>query len=150
MLQASSRVRFFYLPFLWHDVVKAAIFNHSFGIGVGTLVILANTTALTLYSFSIENWRRPREEVNTLMHLYADTLILERPTIMAHNIRLRHLGRRQGLPPIVLRELDKTLEVYRLESGRWVVASTHAGDEQVRAEPFAAVELEIARWWLPE
>jgi len=44
--------------------------------------------------------------------------------------------------------LDKTLEVYCLERGRWVVASTHAGGERVRAEPFAAVELEIARWWL--
>ena len=44
--------------------------------------------------------------------------------------------------------LAKTLEVYRLENGRWVVASTHAGSERVRAEPFGAVELEIARWWL--
>jgi hypothetical protein len=44
--------------------------------------------------------------------------------------------------------LAKTLEVYRLESGRWVVASTQAGSERVRAEPFDAAELEIARWWL--
>ena len=44
--------------------------------------------------------------------------------------------------------LAKTLEVYRLESGRWVVASTHAGDERVCAEPFEAAELEIKRWWL--
>jgi Uma2 family endonuclease len=44
--------------------------------------------------------------------------------------------------------LAKTLEVYRLEAGRWTVASTHGGDDVVRAEPFDAVELEIARWWL--
>jgi len=44
--------------------------------------------------------------------------------------------------------LAKTFEVYRLEDGRWVVASTHTGNERVRAEPFDAVELEIARWWL--
>ena len=44
--------------------------------------------------------------------------------------------------------LAKTLEVYRLEDGHWVVASAHAGSERVHAEPFAAVELEIARWWL--
>lgn len=44
--------------------------------------------------------------------------------------------------------LAKTLEVYRLENGQWIVASTHAGSEHVRVEPFAAVELEIARWWL--
>jgi len=41
----------------------------------------------------------------------------------------------------------RTLEVYRLENGRWVVASTHAGTEQVRAEPFDAVALEMRRWW---
>jgi Uma2 family endonuclease len=44
--------------------------------------------------------------------------------------------------------LAKTLEVYRLEAGRWIVVATHAGSERVRAEPFDAVELELARWWL--
>jgi Uma2 family endonuclease len=44
--------------------------------------------------------------------------------------------------------LARTLEVYRLENGRWVVASTHGGSERVRAEPFEAVELELTRWWL--
>jgi len=47
----------FYLPFLWHDVVNATIFEGSFGIGVGTLVIFTNTTALTLYSFSCHSAR---------------------------------------------------------------------------------------------
>ena len=44
--------------------------------------------------------------------------------------------------------LAKTLEVYRLENGRWVVASTYAGSEHVRAEPFDAVALDLSRWWL--
>src|SRR2546427_11231382 len=43
--------------------------------------------------------------------------------------------------------LARTLEIYRLEGDRWVVASTHGGSERVRPEPFAAVEPEIARWW---
>jgi hypothetical protein len=47
----------FYLPFLWHDVVNAAVFDGHFGIGLGTLVILLNTTALTLYSFSCHSAR---------------------------------------------------------------------------------------------
>jgi len=42
----------------------------------------------------------------------------------------------------------RTLEVYRLEGGRWVVASTHGGHEPVSAEPFEAVALDLARWWL--
>jgi hypothetical protein len=47
----------FYLIFLWADVVHACTFDGSFGVGVGTLVILANTTALTLYSFSCHSLR---------------------------------------------------------------------------------------------
>lgn len=61
LLQNLHRYAFYltlcYLPFLWHDVVNAAFFNGKFGIGVGTLVILTNTTALTLYSFSCHSLR---------------------------------------------------------------------------------------------
>ncbi len=41
----------------------------------------------------------------------------------------------------------RTLEVYRLEAGRWVVASVHGGEEPVRAEPFDAVALDACGWW---
>lgn len=43
----------------------------------------------------------------------------------------------------------RTLEVYRLEGGRWIVAANHGGDEVVRAEPFEAIEVTLGRWWLP-
>jgi Uma2 family endonuclease len=48
----------------------------------------------------------------------------------------------------ILDPLLRTLEAYRLEEGRWVLASTHSGDDVVRAEPFEALELRLARWWL--
>jgi Uma2 family endonuclease len=44
--------------------------------------------------------------------------------------------------------LPRTLEVYRLEDERWIVASTHGGNDRVRAEPFEQVELDPVRWWL--
>lgn len=44
--------------------------------------------------------------------------------------------------------LARTLEVYRLEGRRWIVASAHGDAEAVRAEPFEEVELAIVRWWL--
>lgn len=66
--------------------------------------------ALTLYSFSIENWQRPADEVQALMGLYAHYLERERPTMSDHNIRFRHIGRREGLPPSVLDEIDATAE----------------------------------------
>ncbi len=44
--------------------------------------------------------------------------------------------------------LQRTIEVYRLEEGRWVVVGVHEGDAPARLEPFDAVELAVARWWL--
>jgi Uma2 family endonuclease len=44
---------------------------------------------------------------------------------------------------------ERTLEIFRLEAGRWVLLAAHTGDERPRAEPFADAELELERWWLP-
>ena len=44
----------------------------------------------------------------------------------------------------------RTLEVLRLESGRWTILGTHAGNEVVRAEPFAEIDLELALLWADE
>ena len=66
--------------------------------------------SLTLYSFSIENWNRPKAEVNALMHLYTQYLIEIRPTLMKNNVKLIHLGRLAGLPGAVQKELAKTME----------------------------------------
>jgi Uma2 family endonuclease len=41
----------------------------------------------------------------------------------------------------------RTLEVYRLDAGHWIVAEVHGGDARLRVEPFAAVELDPRRWW---
>ena len=43
--------------------------------------------------------------------------------------------------------LQRTLEVFRSESARWVLVSAHAEDERIRAEPFDAVELELGALW---
>lgn len=64
--------------------------------------------ALTLYSFSSENWKRPADEVAALMLLCCEFLKVERPTMLRENIRFRRIGRREGLPPEVLAELDET------------------------------------------
>jgi hypothetical protein len=50
-------ITFVYLFFLWWDVIDATRFGSGFGIGVGTLVLLVNTSALTLYSFSCHSAR---------------------------------------------------------------------------------------------
>jgi undecaprenyl diphosphate synthase len=73
--------------------------------------------SLALYSFSIENWKRPKAEVNALMHLYADYLVSMRPSLMKNNVRLVHLGRVAGLPPIVSESLSQTMEMTGRNTG---------------------------------
>jgi len=67
--------------------------------------------SLTLYSFSMENWKRPEAEVNELMHLYSKYLVGIRPMLMKNNVKLIHLGRLAQLPPAVKKELVKTVEM---------------------------------------
>jgi undecaprenyl diphosphate synthase len=64
--------------------------------------------ALTLYSFSSENWKRPDDEVTGLMELARHHLQLERQVMLANDVRFRRIGRREGLPAPVLAELDRT------------------------------------------
>jgi Uma2 family endonuclease len=47
----------------------------------------------------------------------------------------------------LINPIARTLEVLRLEQGRWVVAGTHAGDEVVHAEPFDVIALELTNLW---
>jgi len=66
---------------------------------------------LTLYAFSVENWKRPRHEVWTLMNLLREYLRRERKTLVENNIRFRVIGRREGLEPAILDELDRSVEL---------------------------------------
>jgi undecaprenyl diphosphate synthase len=61
---------------------------------------------LTLYAFSVENWKRPRAEVNTLMALLKRYIRLELETLLKNNIRFRVIGRAEELAPDVQHELE--------------------------------------------
>jgi Uma2 family endonuclease len=62
--------------------------------------------------------------------------------------RKMHVYAREGVAHLwVVDPILRTLEVYRLEGDRWVVASTHGGTEAVRAEPFDAISLDLTPWW---
>src|SRR5215213_9191229 len=61
---------------------------------------------LTLYSFRLENWKRPVDEVTFLMQMYIECLRSERPTMMENNIRFRQIGRLDNLPDPVLEEVN--------------------------------------------
>ena len=68
---------------------------------------------LTLYAFSTENWGRPKAEVKALMTILKKFLIDEREEFQAKDIRFNVIGQKHKLPPDVLYELDKNLEMTR-------------------------------------
>jgi undecaprenyl diphosphate synthase len=65
---------------------------------------------LTLYAFSIENWRRPKDEVAALMELLKDYLLKEREEMIENNIRLCAIGRVEDLPSDVQDILRETIQ----------------------------------------
>jgi len=73
--------------------------------------------SLTLYTFSIENWKRPKSEIDALMHLYSQYLIGIRSMLRKNNVKLVHLGRLEQLPSTVQTELTKTMNLTSANTG---------------------------------
>ncbi|HKW63100.1 MAG TPA: isoprenyl transferase [Candidatus Acidoferrum sp.] len=66
--------------------------------------------ALTLYAFSVENWRRPKTEIDFLMQLLREYLKKEMPLLQKNEIRMRFLGRIHELPPAVQKDVHDAME----------------------------------------
>jgi undecaprenyl diphosphate synthase len=108
--------------------------GHRKGVEIVRLVVEAcvalGVDVLTLYTFSTENWRRPKDEVSTLMRLIVKSLQTETDELNQNNIRLTTIGNKDILPDIVRNELDNaiaktaentkmTLNLALSYSGRW-------------------------------
>jgi undecaprenyl diphosphate synthase len=100
--------------------------------------------ALTLYAFSIENWKRPKGEVETLWRLLRYYLRQELPELQKNDIRLQAIGRLDALAPRVRRELDAAVEATSANRGLLVNLAINYGG---RAEIVDAVNaiLDMAR-----
>jgi undecaprenyl diphosphate synthase len=90
------------------DVVKARL-RDAVEIGV---------QELTVFSFSTENWTRPADEVEGLMRMMGERIINETPELDAEGVRIRFIGRREGVAP----ELVERME--------WAEATT-AGNDRI-------------------
>jgi undecaprenyl diphosphate synthase len=71
---------------------------------------------LTVYSFSTENWSRPEEEVGALMAMFAERIMGETPELSDEGVRMRFIGRREGVDPDLVRLME------------WAEAETAAND----------------------
>jgi undecaprenyl diphosphate synthase len=72
---------------------------------------------LTLYAFSVENWKRPKTEIATLMSLLENFLRDELPGMMENNVRLQAIGRLTDLPERVRDQLHKCIHATRENTG---------------------------------
>ena len=125
--------------------------------GVETVHRITETAAemgiqyLTLYTFSTENWNRPKEEVDALMTLLVDTIAKETPTLMKNNVRLLTIGDTERLPEGAKRKFEQCMEetsgntglrlVIALSySARWEI--TNAMQEAVRKAQAGALKAE--------
>ena len=82
---------------------------------------------LTLYSFSTENWNRPAEEVSLLMDLYVEYMRSQRQLLIDNNIQFVQIGRREGLPALVLEELKNTLDATKHNTGMTLCLAINYG-----------------------
>jgi len=97
---------------------------------------------LTLYAFSVENWKRPRTEIKLLMNLLREYLKKEIGELNKQNIRLGVIGRIQALPEPVQRDLQNALEKTQCNTGLRLTLALNYG---ARAELVDAVRDLIAK-----
>ncbi len=91
---------------------------------------------LTLYCLSIENWKRPKIELDFLMELLHQYLLAERAEIMDQNIRFAVIGRREELPDNVLEAIDENIRMSSTNTGMILCLAINYGG---RAEVVDAV-----------
>ena len=97
--------------------------------------------ALTLYAFSVENWKRPRAEVETLWRLLRLYLRSELPVMLRNDIRFTAIGRLDALPRFIRDELDEVIASTAANAGLQLNLAINYGG---RAELVDAVKALVA------
>ncbi len=87
---------------------------------------------LTLYAFSVENWKRPKTEVTTLMGLLKQFLSDELPEMIKNNVRLQAIGRLSDLPDNVRDQLHECIRATRENTGLiLILALSYSGRVEI-------------------
>ena len=88
--------------------------------------------SLTLYAFSVENWKRPSSEINALMKLYSQYLVGIRPMMMKNNVQLLHIGRLTGLSDKLKKDLAESIEMTADNTGmKLLLALNYGGQAEI-------------------
>lgn len=87
---------------------------------------------LTLYTFSSENWNRPKEEVSTLMNLLSETLLLEAEEIFTKGLRMHIIGDQSRLPQLVQDQLNQVVELTQNNTkGNLILALSYGSQQEI-------------------
>ena len=87
---------------------------------------------LTLYTFSSENWKRPNDEVNTLMSLISETLLLEAEEIFSKGLRLHVIGDIEKLPELVREQMQQLVNITKDNTrGNLILALSYGSQSEI-------------------
>jgi len=86
--------------------------------------------ALTLYTFSTENWNRPKSEVDTLMNILVNSLQKELPTFQKNNVRLNTIGNIEKLPKKARKKLKDTIQATDKNTGLILTLALNYGSRE--------------------
>ena len=87
---------------------------------------------MTVYAFSTENWKRPEQEVGTLMNLLLNYLRDAEKIMQGDNIQLRMIGSMDGLSPEIQAEINRVTELTKNNDGLiWNIALNYGGREEI-------------------
>ena len=95
--------------------------------------------ALTLYAFSVENWRRPKTEIDFLMQLLREYLKKEMPLLQKNEIRMRFLGRIHELPAAVQNDVREAMEKTSGNQGMVLCVALNYGGRAEIADAMNAI-----------
>jgi undecaprenyl diphosphate synthase len=98
---------------------------------------------LTLYAFSVENWNRPREEVDTLMRYLARFLKSETGELNRNNVRLEAIGQIYRLPEFVQQQLEKTTLALAKNNGLTLILALSYGGRTELVEAVRKIATEV-------
>lgn len=98
---------------------------------------------LTLYTFSAENWTRPRWEVNAIMKLLLEQLHEQTPELDKENVRLRVIGDIGGLPPRIVQEINRSVDILGDNTGLILNLALNYGGRQEIMSALRAMIAEV-------
>jgi undecaprenyl diphosphate synthase len=126
---------------------KHRVFGHEHGVKTVRAVVencvKIGIDYLTLYTFSTENWKRPRLEVETLMRLLVSSLRKELKTFDKNNIRLNAIGDISALPAKAQKELEEVIEKTWGNTGMTLTLALSYGSREELQSAIRAIAIKV-------